>query len=172
MSVTTFGLLRPKRPARQALLALCAACLPLSGLSASAGADGSVAEGVVANTAVAGIASAVQPSLSDLPLTEVPDLRVIAGGTASYYAGKFEGRPTANGERYRAAELTAAHRSLPFGSKVRVTNPATGKSVIVRINDRGPFTPGRVIDVSRSAAEELGLIARGHAPVELAVIEG
>ena len=156
------------------MLAICAACLPLSGLSASTGADGSLAEGVVTSTAVAGITGAVQPPLADIPLAEapdMPDLRAIGGGSASYYAAKFEGRPTASGERYRAAELTAAHRSLPFGSKVRVTNPATGKSVTVRINDRGPFTPGRVIDVSRSAAVELGLIARGHAPVELALIE-
>jgi rare lipoprotein A len=68
--------------------------------------------------------------------------------------------------------MTAAHRTLPFGSLVRVTNPATGASVIVRINDRGPFSRGRLIDVSRAAAEELGMIARGHATVELELIEG
>jgi rare lipoprotein A len=68
--------------------------------------------------------------------------------------------------------MTAAHRTLPFGTMVRVTNPATGRSVVVRINDRGPFTKGRMIDVSRAAAEELGLIARGHATVELALIDG
>ena len=67
--------------------------------------------------------------------------------------------------------MTAAHRTLPFGTLVRVTNVATGASVVVRINDRGPFTRGRMIDVSRAAANELGLVARGHATVELAVIE-
>lgn len=142
-------------------LAICAACLPLSGLSASAGTDDSTAEGFVPMMA--------EPVLDS---AEPAPARTIAGGSASYYASKFEGRPTASGERYRAGQYTAAHRSLPFGSKVRVTNPSTGRSVTVRINDRGPFTAGRVIDVSRAAAEELGLIARGHAPVELEVIEG
>lgn len=66
--------------------------------------------------------------------------------------------------------MTAAHRTLPFGSLVRVTNVANGRSVVVRINDRGPFSAGRMIDVSRAAADELGLVARGHGTVELALI--
>jgi rare lipoprotein A len=78
----------------------------------------------------------------------------------------------ASGEAFDNDAMTAAHRTLPFGSLVRVTNPATGASVIVRINDRGPFSRGRLIDVSRAAAEELGMIARGHATVELELIEG
>lgn len=151
------------RLARRAAVAAGAACLPLAGLSASAGADDSAAESFLPFTADPGFDSAAPSQKATRP---------IDGGTASYYASKFEGRPTASGERYRAGELTAAHRSLPFGSLVRVTNPANGKSVTVRVNDRGPFTAGRVIDVSRAAAEELGLIARGHAPVELEVIEG
>ncbi|MFN3989311.1 MAG: septal ring lytic transglycosylase RlpA family protein [Erythrobacter sp.] len=155
------------RLTRQIGLAMAAACLPLSGLSASAGATDSAETSHAESFAPI----AAEPVL-DMPATIAPAARAIAGGSASYYASKFEGRPTASGERYRAGELTAAHRSLPFGSKVRVTNPATGRSVTVRINDRGPFTAGRVIDVSRAAAEELGLIARGHAPVELALIEG
>lgn len=92
-------------------------------------------------------------------------------GSASYYAAKFHGRRTANGETFNNRAMTAAHRTLPFGSMVRVTNPANGASVVVRINDRGPFTRGRVIDVSRAAAEELGLIARGHATVDLERLE-
>lgn len=95
----------------------------------------------------------------------------IAGGSASYYAARFHGRRTASGEAFDNAALTAAHRTLPFGSKVRVTNPANGRSVVVRINDRGPFTRGRAIDVSRAAAERLGLIARGHGQVQLALID-
>lgn len=154
------------RLARQIALVMAAACLPLSGVSASAGATDSTETSLPESFAPI----TAEPVLT-LPATIAPASRAIAGGSASYYASKFEGRPTASGERYRAGELTAAHRSLPFGSKVRVTNPATGRSVTVRINDRGPFTAGRVIDVSRAAAEELGLIARGHAPVELAVIE-
>lgn len=95
----------------------------------------------------------------------------LGGGMASYYADQFHGRRTASGERFDMAALTAAHRTLPFGSKVRVTNAANGKSVVVRINDRGPFTKGRTIDVSRAAAERLGLIARGHGRVELSLVD-
>lgn len=93
-------------------------------------------------------------------------------GSASYYAARFHGRRTASGEVFDNRAMTAAHRTLPFGSLVRVANPATGANVVVRINDRGPFARGRMIDVSRAAAEELGLIARGHATVELALIAG
>ncbi len=94
----------------------------------------------------------------------------IGRGSASYYAAKFNGRRTASGEMFDNRAMTAAHRTLPFGSLVRVTNPANGASVVVRITDRGPFTRGRMIDVSRAAAEDLGLIARGHATVELSLI--
>lgn len=104
------------------------------------------------------------------PAPSAPQETVIGRGSASYYAAKFEGRRTASGERYDDDEMTAAHRTLPFGSLVRVTNLATGRSVVVRVNDRGPFTRGRTIDVSRAAADELGLVARGHADVELALI--
>ena len=97
--------------------------------------------------------------------------RQLGLGSASYYAAKFDGRRTASGERFNNNAMTAAHRTLPFGSKVRVTNPANGKSVVVRINDRGPFTKGRAIDVSRAAAQRLGLIARGHGTVELSLID-
>lgn len=100
-----------------------------------------------------------------------PQETVLGEGSASYYAAKFHGRRTASGETFDNRAMTAAHRSLPFGSLVRVTNPANGQSVVVRINDRGPFTRGRVIDVSRAAAEELGMVARGHATVELTLIE-
>ena len=105
------------------------------------------------------------------PIASAPQETLLGRGSASYYAAKFNGRRTASGEIFDNRAMTAAHRSLPFGTLVRVTNPATGASVVVRINDRGPFTRGRMIDVSRAAAEELGLIARGHAPVELALIE-
>lgn len=101
----------------------------------------------------------------------VPQATVVGRGSASYYAAKFDGRRTASGERFDNDEMTAAHRSLPFGSRVRVTNVASGRSVIVRINDRGPFTAGRMIDVSRAAAEELGLVTRGHGTVEIALLE-
>ena len=95
----------------------------------------------------------------------------IASGVASYYGKQFHGRRTASGERFDMTQLTAAHRTLPFGSRVKVTNPSNGKSVVVRINDRGPFHGGRVIDLSRSAASSLGLIARGSGRVELALLD-
>ena len=91
-------------------------------------------------------------------------------GIASWYGGKFQGRTTANGERFDMNELTAAHRSLPFGSKVRVTNPATNDSIIVRINDRGPYVGNRMIDLSRAAARAVRIIDRGVAPVRLEVL--
>lgn len=97
--------------------------------------------------------------------------RDLGTGLASYYGRKFHGRRTANGERFDMNAMTAAHRTLPFGTKVRVTNPSNGRSVVVRINDRGPFVRGRTIDLSRVAAEELGMIARGHARVELEVLK-
>lgn len=100
-----------------------------------------------------------------------PATTSLGSGVASYYGRRFHGRRTANGERFDMHELTAAHRTLPFGSRVRVTNPRTGASVVVRINDRGPFTRGRTIDLSRAAAEEIGLIRRGHGNVELELLE-
>lgn len=91
-------------------------------------------------------------------------------GLASYYADKFQGRKTSNGERYDKNKLTAAHRTLPFGTKVKVTNVKTGKSVIVRINDRGPFIKGRIIDVSKKAAKDLGMLKTGVIQVEVRII--
>lgn len=84
---------------------------------------------------------------------------------ASWYGPKFHGRPTANGEIFDMHQLTAAHRELPFGSRLRVTCPETGRSVMVRINDRGPFIPGRDLDLSRAAARRLGMEAQGLATV-------
>jgi rare lipoprotein A len=88
-------------------------------------------------------------------------------GLASYYE---HGSLTASGERFDAHQLTAAHPTLPFGTRLRVTNVATGQSVTVRVNDRGPFVRGRVVDVSYSAAESLGLVGRGVAKVKLDVV--
>ena len=101
-----------------------------------------------------------------------PAVTPLGTGSASYYADRFHGKRTASGEAFDQAAYTAAHRTLPFGSLVRVTNPGTGASVVVRINDRGPFTRGREIDVSRAAAEELGLIRSGHGDVVLELLEG
>ncbi|GEN22371.1 septal ring lytic transglycosylase RlpA family protein [Halomonas cupida] len=88
-------------------------------------------------------------------------------GRASYYADRFQGRTTASGDTFDQRALTAAHRSLPFGTKVLVTREDTGESVEVEINDRGPFVKGRIIDLSKGAARELGMLNRGVAPVRL-----
>jgi rare lipoprotein A len=88
-------------------------------------------------------------------------------GKASFYS---HGTKTASGERFQPGAMTAAHRTLPFGTKVRVTDVLSKRSVVVRINDRGPFIKGRIIDVSRGAANELGMIGRGVAMVDLQII--
>ncbi len=92
-------------------------------------------------------------------------------GIASYYADEFHGRKTSSGEEYDMHALTAAHRTLPFNTKVRVLNLENMRSVIVRINDRGPFKDDRIIDVSLEAARQLGLIANGTAPVKMEILE-
>jgi rare lipoprotein A len=92
-------------------------------------------------------------------------------GKASFYANKFEGRTTASGEKYWHSKLTAAHRTLPFNSRVRVTNLDKNLSVIVRINDRGPFVKDRVIDLSKSAAKKLEFIKEGVCNVKVEVLE-
>lgn len=97
-------------------------------------------------------------------------LRDLGTGVASYYGRRFHGRLTANGERFNMNAMTAAHKTLPFGTRVRVTNPRNGRSVTVRINDRGPFIKGRTIDLSRGAAERIGMIASGHARVKLDIV--
>jgi len=91
-------------------------------------------------------------------------------GYASWYAGKFQGRLTANGETFDTNLMTAAHKTLPFGTIVEVTHIGSGRAVEVRINDRGPFVEGRVIDLSRAAAEALAMTAEGIAPVRLRIV--
>lgn len=116
------------------------------------------------------------------PLTEIigaprPEMQVSLGriqarlsGIASWYGPGFHGNRSASGERFNQHDLTAAHRTLPFGTRVRVTNVRTGRSVIVRINDRGPFSRGRVIDLSAAAARAIGMMGTGVAPVRLEVL--
>jgi rare lipoprotein A len=96
------------------------------------------------------------------------DTPVASQGLASFYT---EGTQTASGEKFDTHELTAAHPTLPFGTRLRVTNVATGRSVTVRINDRGPFVPGRAVDVSYAAAESLGMVGKGVAKVKLDVVQ-
>ena len=91
--------------------------------------------------------------------------KVIQTGRASWYGPGFHGRRTASGETFNTNDLTAAHRTLPFGTKVRVVNKKTGKSVVVRINDRGPYAHGRVIDLSKASAQAIGISGVGSVDV-------
>ena len=93
--------------------------------------------------------------------------KVTESGKASYYADKFQGRRTANGEVFRQQRMTAAHRTLQFGTKVKVKNLDNGRTIKVRINDRGPFVAGRIIDLSRKAARKLGMTQAGVANVQI-----
>jgi rare lipoprotein A len=142
---------------------------PLSTKSAQAGGAGTFAPQAF-GTPAASASEASGTSLADAqPLTEAgPN---IAGfretGRASWYGRFFHGRRTANGERYDMHALTAAHRTLPLGSYVKVTNPANDSSVIVRINDRGPYARGRVIDLSLAAATALHMAHVGTARVQI-----
>jgi rare lipoprotein A len=88
-------------------------------------------------------------------------------GIASYYGSKFQGRKTASGERFSNGAMTAAHRTAPFGSRLKVTNISNGRSVVVRVNDRGPFVRGRVVDLSQTAARQIGMKDRGLARVRV-----
>ena len=116
------------------------------------------------------------PALDHLALAKpAPDHLSLArpssggsGGVASFYS---EDNETASGEKFNPHELTAAHPTLPFGTKLRVTNLKTGRSVTVRVNDRGPYVPGRVVDVSYSAAQALGMVRSGTANVKLDVVQ-
>ncbi|MFM0285201.1 septal ring lytic transglycosylase RlpA family protein [Paraburkholderia megapolitana] len=161
------GCAMPPGPADQA------SNTPLSTRSAHAGSDLSapVAYGAAFGGPASGAdAKAGDKSLADAePLTEGgPDVSDFQQtGRASWYGPRFHGRRTASGERYNMHALTAAHRTLPMGSYVRVTNPTTTRSVIVRINDRGPYARGRVIDLSYAAALELDLQHAGTARVKI-----
>ena len=101
----------------------------------------------------------------------VPSSQEVSGtetGLASFYSESYNGKKTANGEIYNSSEYTAAHKKLPFNTKVKVTNLSNGKTVKVRINDRGPFVTGRIIDLTRKAAKKIDMIAAGVTKVKIA----
>jgi rare lipoprotein A len=122
------------------------------------------------------------PASEDRFMQQMPPVPIAAGqllasasgvssGQASWYGPGFYGNRTASGEVLRPGTLTAAHRSLPFGTRVKVTNLWNGRSTVVRINDRGPFHGGRIIDLAHGAAQELGVTASGVADVKLEVLQ-
>ena len=102
------------------------------------------------------------------PRRDAAETKTASHGVASYYT---EGTKTASGEKFDTLEMTAAHPTLPFGTRLRVTNVASGRSVTVRVNDRGPYVQGRVVDVSYSAADALGMVGKGVAKVKLDVVQ-
>ena len=108
-------------------------------------------------------------SLACWTLVQAGEIVDVQEGEASYYADSLHGNKTASGEPYDKNKMTAAHRTLEFGTKVKVTYPETGKSVDVVINDRGPHAKGRIIDISGAAADAIGLKDAGHGPVKLEV---
>ncbi|EIZ80819.1 putative lipoprotein precursor (RlpA-like) [Novosphingobium sp. Rr 2-17] len=120
------------------------------------------------------VIAAVTPDVapSTLPVVSQPQTpaQTIEGGVASFYGRHLAGARTASGQRFNPDALTAAHRTLAFGTKVQVTNPKTGDTVVVTINDRGPFHSNRVIDLSDAAAQQVGILRAGSGRVELAVL--
>lgn len=165
------------RTLRTALIASGLGLAPLAASTAATPSEGSLpleaSAEIAATTELMPLVAAPVAAPADSQPVEAgaEDGTDIGSGSASYYADKFQGRRTASGEAFDNGAMTAAHRSLPFGSLVRVTNTANGRSVVVRINDRGPFSRGRLIDVSRAAAEELGIVARGHGTVALELLD-
>jgi rare lipoprotein A len=109
--------------------------------------------------------------MAALACAAVPGFAAQEEGLASWYGGKFQGRTTSSGEIFDTNLMTAAHKSLPFGTIVKVTDQDTGRSTVVKINDRGPFVEGRIIDLSRAAAEELDMVGRGVARVTVEVVD-
>ena len=163
------------RPRLAKAAAIAASILPMCGLmltSSAATAGEPIAFAAPAapliSVAVTPVLGTATPALSVSEVAE-PVYQTIASGIASYYGRELAGNRTASGERFNPSALTAAHRTLPLGSKVRVTNPRTGDSVIVRINDRGPFHGKRLIDLSEAAARQIGIRAAGSGSVDLAV---
>ncbi len=135
---------------------------------------GRILRGLAAAVVVSGLLGACSSSSgSDRQLAYAPGAGVASSqvGMASWYGDKFHGRKTASGERYNMHAMTAAHRSLPFGTKVRVINLDNNHRVIVTINDRGPFVKGRIIDVSKRAADQLGMRRTGVARVRIEVLQ-
>ena len=128
-------------------------------------------EAVPLGRGIAGVDPSLAPPRAAPAALPAPERsREIGGGEASFYGNEFAGRPTASGETFNPARFTAAHRTLPLGSKVRVTHARTGQSVVVRINDRGPFHGNRAIDLSEGAARRLGMLDAGTARVRMSLL--
>ena len=151
----------------------CAVALGL-GLSASAPAQPVVTHGapvlpVILDDNVLN-ADSIQPTVDATESDQAAVYEAVGEGRASFYGAELAGHRTASGERFDPTELTAAHRTLPLGAKLRVTNLSNGKSVIVRINDRGPGARSRILDISLAAAKEIAMVRSGTAQVKLELV--
>jgi rare lipoprotein A len=154
------------------LAILTALCLVATGCASTSSRPGSPPEVTGARPPSESTGTRPQaPAVPAPPAKPAPPRANVQTGKASWYGDAHHGKKTASGEPYDQTQLTAAHRSLPLGTRVRVTNVANGRTVVVRINDRGPFVGGRIIDLSRAAAQELGSLGAGLFPVRLEVLE-
>lgn len=124
--------------------------------------------GTVVETVVAPEETKAETTKTEEPANEIKNDGI--KGLASYYAAKFHGRRTASGEKFNSKLFTAAHLTLPFGTLLKVTNPGNSKSVVVRVNDRGPYIRDRILDLSRAAADLIGITRSGVARVELDIM--
>jgi rare lipoprotein A len=147
------------------MLVLRVFLIPLLALSLTAAAPWSVSDPIDSDTEIAMPTIELAPEEEEAPAVRNEQFEQF--GVASWYGGWHHGRPTASGARFDMNQLTAAHRSLPLGTAVRVTNLANGRTVDVMINDRGPYVHGRVIDLSRRAASDLAMIEAGLAAVRI-----
>ena len=160
------------------LMSLRAACIAFA-IVASSGC--SIARQSLPDVDPGGFGMAMEPSGAEAEVPTEPPLAAASpsnvpapkpqAGKASFYANRFHGRKTASGRPYRKDGYTAAHRTLPLGTWVRVTNTRNDRSVVVQINDRGPYARRRIIDLSRAAASKIGMIRSGTAPVRLEVVQ-
>ena len=123
-------------------------------------------------TAIAALGAALLAAAPDAKAGPAQSDRFFQSGVASYYGGSFHGRRTSSGEVFDQRQLTAAHRTLPMGTLLLVTSNDTGRQVVVKVNDRGPFVRGRILDLSRGAAQQLGSVGRGVAHVNIQTVDG
>ncbi|SFG11266.1 rare lipoprotein A [Novosphingobium sp. CF614] len=156
-----------RRGQRTGFLATLAAAMTLP-LAGPVHADSRDVHIAINDAATPAVPASIIPA-PDAPRVE-PQLEPIGSGMASFYGRSLAGSRTASGQRFDPGALTAAHRTLPFGTQVQVTNASTGDSVIVTINDRGPFHSNRVIDLSEAAARQIGIARAGSGMVQLAVL--
>jgi rare lipoprotein A len=134
--------------------------VPLAGVLTAAGSTGPIL-----------VAQAPPPAAGTAPAAFTGAVGETQTGLAAYYSWRLQGRRTASGERFNNRAMTTAHQTLPFGTRIKVTNPANGKSVVLRVNDRGPTQPKRILDVSFAAARQLGIVRAGLVEVKLEVVE-